>query len=1041
MDLALSTEQLDEAVLSHSSRSHLHEEQQPRACRSPSPSSKEGVEKCSVKLNSDPKPPPPAPPPRSSSIALPLRTHSFASGLQQQRQEARLPSDSLHSLHSSYRPQATLSAAPASARLHSGEEDSTGRRGRGSRTGLPFICGGASFSKNNKNESWAKPPGRSSGSDEDSPAPVAHNRENIRRRSLRKKKKCSAVAGVTRDDDDGDSDDSDGTPVMEKFDRRQQPGDVEQPGHRTDGPKSRLSFGHQPRESGCPQGSFGPDGYRQHVRGASDGVIPPAGSTPIPMVSRVSKVNIPSFISSPSGSRSSSRYSSTETLKEEQPCPASSTAGAASPLMSKTYHGNFTMYRSPSFGHGDNFSRAPVRIRPRLPFNTGFGEGAGLDSGRYRQSLSSEKDKARMSMSNPDIASETLTLLSFLKTDLSELRVRKREAPGPDSSNDRCGVNSGHHSTAGTSSVYRMGSRSQGYPHRRPSLKDLTATLRRTKSFTYSEKPRGGQHCTSSGAKRSSSELRLDQSEDGEVMVPEREVESDDCKRGYGYEEPMPVPLQDRYVLEAQQVIRDICQMGAQDDSFDMDRDKGKDSRLKVDEKAAEDEEGEEETLMVNRRSGEQSEKVTDAPFSDEGRESEKCLRKGVTGSPLYTWCIRRRRKFSSSGNNGSDSSNGSNCESNGETYRSLSDPMPQCRRSVSDDPKSFSVDSNLLGSLSLSSKSGIPEPSAAELSECTGSAASDLSVCSDGLRDYSAVIQSIMREPGTMDKLNDEKANGKAVKKKSFSDPSRRSEPSDGPGFKGPSEPISELEQAIPPSSSEPILSEQRDELGELEEQRRPRGKPRSQSERVLPSHLEQEVTEGAPCFPFDPKLAEVLSPRASRRSSKKRSNRVLQPQLSDPELQVELPAELLQQPPLHLPRPRPKHVRHASEPTTFLPIMPPEGPQSQCQSMPVSAAEHSHSTAHKLYHADQAPSLQDVTKQYILTLNTSDAPAVVAPESPRSTPATPTAVEPRISRKIGEDLALAPAPTKPKPVVRALNGNSSREVKSSASGSMKGY
>ncbi|KAJ8368031.1 hypothetical protein SKAU_G00080590 [Synaphobranchus kaupii] len=1075
MDVAFSTEQSDETVLSDSGRSRPHREQLPHACRAQSPSGRESVEKWTEKLNSDPKPPPPAPPPRSSSIALPLRTHSFASGRQQQpKPEARQPSDSLHSWHSSSRPQAAPSAAPASARLSSGEEeDSSGRRGRGARSGLlPSVRGGASFSRNGKNGSWAKPPGRSSGSEEDSPVPLAHGRDNVRRRSLRKKKKSSAVVGVSRDDD-GDSDDSDSAPVMEKFERYQQSGDAEQQGRRPEGPRSRPCFGGQPWERGHqPQGSLGPEAYRRHYRGPSDGTaVVPSGSTPVPVVSRVSKVNISSFISSPCGSRSSSRYSSTETLKEEdQPPLGGGTAAAASSVMSKTYHGNFTMYRSPSFGHGDNFSRA--RVRPRLPFNTASAEGSGADSGGHRRPLSSEKDEHRMSASNPDIASETLTLLSFLKTDLSELRVGKKAGTGTDQNKDSCGLNSGYHATTGASSVYRMGSRSQGYPHGRPSLKDLTATLRRAKSFTYSEQPQGRRHSSiSGGAKRSSSELRLDRPGDGEVVVSDREVESDDCQRGYGYEELMPAPLRDRYVQEAQQVIRDICQMGAQGkDSLEMDYEEtGKSFRWKEDEKAAGEQEAE-EAQKENRRSG-PSQKVANAPFSGEGRESEKCLRKGesdenvsydksvdelsghessltdegivtepesgscggssnkdILGQTLTVWkqsglyeeegpgvnpekgsappvlavkteyegvaivgesgggrnmsqgpleapstpsAIRRRRKFSSAGNNGSDSSNGSNCESNGETYRSLSDPMPHCRRSIADDAKSFSVDSNLLGSLSLSSKGGIPEPSAGELSECTGSAASDLSVCSDGLRDYSTVIQSIVREPGTMDKLIDEKANGKAVKKKSFSDPSRRGD-------------------------SEPILSEQRDELGELEERRRrPGGKPRSQSERALPSHLEQEVTEGAPCFPFDPKLAEVLSPRASRRSSKKRTNRATHQQLSDPEQPVEQTAALQQQQqqqqqqaPLHLLRPRPKHVRHASEPATFVPIMPPDGHLPQRQSVPISAPQPSLPNVHKPYQADQAPSLEDVTKQYILALNAAEAPAAATPEplSPRS-------------------------------------------------------
>ncbi|MGH0187915.1 UNVERIFIED_CONTAM: hypothetical protein FKN15_030477 [Acipenser sinensis] len=203
----------------------------------------------------------------------------------------------------------------------------------------------------------------------------------------------------------------------------------------------------------------------------------------------------------------------------------------------------------------------------------------------------------------------------------------------------------------------------------------------------------------------------------------------------------------------------------------------------------------------------------------------------GPLEAPSTPSAIRRRRTFSSAGNNGSDSSNGSNGESSGETFRSLSDPMPHRRCLISEDKKNFSVDSNLLGS--LNSKNGIPEFSATDLSECTGSAASDLSVCSDGLKDYNTVIQSIVSEPGAMDKLIDDKGNGKVVKKKSFSDPSRRGE-SDTPGFKGPSEPINEMEQAILPSSSEPILSEQRDETG-----RAPAGLPVSCPELRCPPTL----------------------------------------------------------------------------------------------------------------------------------------------------------------------------------------------------------
>eukprot|EP00061_Rhincodon_typus_P017189 g45767.t1 len=129
-----------------------------------------------------------------------------------------------------------------------------------------------------------------------------------------------------------------------------------------------------------------------------------------------------------------------------------------------------------------------------------------------------------------------------------------------------------------------------------------------------------------------------------------------------------------------------------------------------------------------------------------------------ILDPPSTPSSIRRRRKFPPGGSNGSDSSNGSNGDSSGDTYRSFSDPMPH--RKCAEETENFSVDSNLLGSLN-SVKGGILECSATALSECTGSAASDLSVCSDGLKDYNTVIQRIVREPGTMDKVIDEKAPG----------------------------------------------------------------------------------------------------------------------------------------------------------------------------------------------------------------------------------------------------------------------------------------
>ena len=330
----------------------------------------------------------------------------------------------------------------------------------------------------------------------------------------------------------------------------------------------------------------GLEGNRRHYV-STEGTVTPVAS--LPGVSRVAKVNISSFIASPGGSHCSSRYSSTETLKEEDQASYASRAANASrasvsptaasySMLSKTYHGNFTMYRSPSFGHGDNFSRTPLRVRPQIvppvsPSHCRDGDVAGdvakAETRVLRRSLGGDgiKDRNRMSMSNPDIASETMTLLSFLKTDLSELRVRKP---------DRSGAGTG--GIEGSTSVYRMGSRGHASltSGLRPSLKDLTATLRRAKSFTYSNKPLDRRHSSSITAQRSSSEQQLDgESGGGRVSVSDREVESDggDCRvgraRGYGYEEVMPTPLQDRYVQEARQVIRDICQMSALEDDDD----------------------------------------------------------------------------------------------------------------------------------------------------------------------------------------------------------------------------------------------------------------------------------------------------------------------------------------------------------------------------------------------------------------------------------------------------------------------------------------
>ncbi|KAM6946001.1 rho guanine nucleotide exchange factor 17 [Aplochiton taeniatus] len=1175
----------------------------------------------------DPGPPAPAPPPRSSSVGQASSSSSLSpsssSLLQQQRERERqgasllLNRDSLHSLHSCTRQATPFSPAPIPAtvappppdrapdpcavtpascvrapaktaigragvssrwRFSSGDEEEECGKGKGSLVsrssstsfrggGLEDRGGGGPFS-HNKNGWWAgKVLGRSSGSEEDSPALLGPpGRDAVRRRSLRKKKKVIGTVATAAGRDDGESGDSDSDGradvMMDNFEKYSTSSSSAHPARELPG-----MFWKQPKEPA----------ERSRTRPVVAQWECNSITSSLPWVSRVSKVNISSFIPSPGGSGSNSRYSSTETLKEEDhTAHACRTARpSSSSMQSKTFHGNFTMYRSPSFGHGDNFSRAPARKGGQLvpPASTSAPGGGGTKgvggaemSKVHRGTLSggrgaSHKERNRMSLSNPDIASETMTLLSFLKTDLSELRVRKtdRSGAGPE----------------GPSPVYRMGSRGGGTlpAGRRPSLKDLTATLRRAKSFTYSDKSAVlGGHSTTGPANRSSSEQQLPQDGErdaGRGSVSDRGVESDggDCRvqgegRPFGYEEVIPTPLEDRYLQEARQVIRDICQMSAREDEDDVEeavsgKDKpaeeafeGKGGASLSRERESSAEKGESERGARERRDGnnEARDKQTkhfqkggseenvfcdrsvdelsghESSLTDEGIVTEpetgpgdherlfagptgislgSLIARDVLGQPLTVWkqsalhqamdgadepgptvnfpapllendereenvaaaaaeavssssssihssvgretrsggaleapstpsAARRRRKFSAAGNNnGSDSSNASNGQESGNgsgdptMYRSLSDPMPQRRCSVPEETSSTfsSVDSNLLSSLSLSVKGGgvggVPESSlAANLSECTGSAASDLSVCSDGslrddslrddrsVHDYSGVIRSIVSEPGALDRLmTDEHNNGKAPKKKSFSDPSRRGDAPllchNDPEFKvqhHSAEPIRELDHLsqIPPSSSEPILSEQRDELWELgDERKRPSRhnrydnanikagirKPRSQSECVLLSPSQSgdlsDTADGgreARKFNFDPKLAEVLSPRMGRRNSRKRPNRVTQisppedvnpsepaPASPGPESkqdQTDLTPPLPPLPVTSKPRIRPKHVRHASEPATFVPIsLPP------CAVLPAPEPR----TLGKAP-GEGAPSLEDVTKQYIL-------------------------------------------------------------------------
>uniref|UniRef100_UPI0037E76A91 rho guanine nucleotide exchange factor 17-like n=1 Tax=Semicossyphus pulcher TaxID=241346 RepID=UPI0037E76A91 len=1243
-------------------------------------------------LTSDPSPDlqPPATPSWSQSLSL--DTSSCSSSPQQptvrerrDRQGVGLPRDSLHSSHSSSRApapttssssapapdkaitssstvapstelRAPTSASPLSSRwrFSSGDEEeehTRKRRGGGwSVSSGPATERGGSYLSRSKNGWWgAKGFGRSSGSEEDSPGSLGpHGREAVRRRSLRKKKKISGAAQAAGrddyDDHDGESEDSDSDTAltMEHLERRHQ--------QNTGGDfAGTVSRSHSVR---LPSSQSNRARVQQWER------ISSVKSTTLPGVSRVSKVNIPPFASSPGGSRCSSRYSSTETLKEEDQASCANPAAhrvASSSMLSKTYHGNYTMYRSPSFGHGDNFSRTSVRVRPKIVptvtplLNVHAREIGVCAEDRVGETMAlrrtaggdgvDDSNKNRISMSNPDITSETMSLLSFLKSDLSELKVRK-------TSGDKSGVVEG-------SSVYRMGSRTYGGTLQpsghRPSLKDLTATLRRAKSFTYADKPTTAKRCHLTGGttKRSSSEQQLDldgERDGGRGSVSDREVESDggDFRVGRGQrirdfgfddneEEVMP-PLQERYVLEARQVIRDICQMSSREDDNDEDVRRAdnylKDQSFQVKKTSVEKEkagvsvedeartdqeaefkntkdrdkhERERENRERSERDGQsmQLEKLNSRGTEyrekarRQSRETERALLKGdseesmfydrsvdelsghessltdegivtepetgpsdpserpflgsagvnlgsrvardVLGQPVTVWkqsalheveglnqereemtkngvnctnrpnevgippslpipalmvesdtdimelcstaginnvntasedintnsavlqrsagttgvggglespatpsAIRRRRKFSPSGNNntGSDSSNGSNAEStiaaggNGEStvYRSLSDPMPQRCCSLADDGNNFSsVDSNLLGSLSVKGGGASEASAVAALSEYKGSVASDLSVYSDGglrddaVGDYSGVIRSIVAEPGAMDRLmTDEHSNGKAPKKKSFSDPSRRSDAPllshNDPQFKGQigsNQPISELDQLgqIPPSSSEPILSEQREEMWEPENKPKEalltpkhhtnssnKVKARSQSESIPHSDhqyeeddvIDQDEEEKElQKFNFDLKLAGALSPRMVRRPARKRPNRLaqffsheepLEPKElgseeqedhSDPnDLTPPLPPPSLQS--KH--KTRPKHVRHASEPTTFIPISPPPQLQPLREAECLTIGPSAESPTLSKPPGNETPSLEDVTQKYILELSTAE-------------------------------------------------------------------
>ncbi|XP_077467401.1 rho guanine nucleotide exchange factor 17 isoform X2 [Stigmatopora argus] len=1125
-------------------------------------------------------------------------------------------------------------------------------RGATERGDSYFLC--------SKNGRWkAKGIGRSSGSEEESPGSLGpSSTEAVRRRSLRKKKRSCGGALATGSDDyndhDRESDDSDSEPSlsMDHLDR---------PHHRVKGGELTAKVS---RFKSAREPTF--QSYRAMVKQQWEPISSSVESTTLPSVSRVSKVNLPPFASSSDGSRYSSRYSSTETLKVEDQAGCSkrgqntflNTGGdnpsrnAASSVLSKTYYGNFTMYRSPSFGHGDNFSRAEIQMRPKIVPTVTSPSGVLAREGRLPETVRLQKAadsdisdvKNGISKSNPDITTETMALLHFLKSDLSELKVRKTIEE------EKSGLGQQRHG---------------GSFNRRLSLKDLTATLRRAKSFTYSGKSPTDVRCYLPGSttKRSNSEHQLDLNKEmngGRVSVSDREVESDggDFRLGrgqrlldYGYdedeEEVMPTPLQEKYVQEARQVIQDICQMSTREDE-DIDvtsvnviedeclnlqkTNEEKQKEISPDCEAKTDEGAEFKTTIeinkherenggrgkgerdglsmqpekLNSRNTDYQEKVKqqngetvrpllkgdseesvcfdrsvdelsghESSLTDEGivtepeigpgdpseraflgpggvnlgssiardvlgqpvtiwkqsalheekglkneleetmenntdctsrlneisilhphclEESDNLFTDSITGfnfvdtineatnnsnSVLQTWTgnvgslessatpsvIRRRRKFLPSGNSNiaSDVSN-SKTEStttadwNREStvYRSLSDPMPQRSSSVTQGDTFSSVDSNLLGSLTVKGGGPSKSPHIPTLPEYKGSVASDLSVYSDGglweevARDYSGVIRSIIAEPGAMDRRTDDHGNGKVMKKKSFSDPSRRSvvgslsQNSQCKGQLSSSGPISEQDQVkILPSSSEPILNKHKGKMLKVEEQ--PKEDVTTESDDCISgsnidtkkaysqsgnlNHGDNIIDQGGEKkaeetkrFIFDLKLAEALSPRIIRHSPRKRPNKLVQffssedpfepPEQEEQEGhgdKSELTSTLVSS----KPKTRTKHLRHASEPATFIPFIPPPRAQSFKKERSLSDQPTGSSTALTNTQVDKVPSLEEVNQKYTIDFNSLEGEA----EGPERLPGNKNAPEVLVSSLEGPGEISAIQPTGAEP------------------------
>ncbi|XP_012869639.1 PREDICTED: rho guanine nucleotide exchange factor 17 [Dipodomys ordii] len=868
---------------------------------------------------------PPTPPPRTCfplaglRSARPLSGQGIEGRRRPQQERAQRPADGLHSWHSFSQPQAGARAScSSSSSIASSYPVSRSRAASSSEEeeeGPPPQPGA---------QSPAYHRGHSSGSDEDRDGEGGHRWRG--RPGLR--------PGSSLLDQDGRPD-SDGLNLGSVDSARE----VRSP----EPPTSPRA----PMEEGPREWDTGP---QPCVSGPQEGLRPM--SETVGGAFRVAKVSFPAYLTSPAGSRGSSRYSSTETLKDDD-------------LWSSRGSGGWGIYRSPSFGAGEGLLLRP-QSRTRTKGQVGATR-ALRDGG-----LELDKSRQRKSLSNPDIASETLTLLSFLRSDLSELRVRK-----PSGGLGSSPLEGRDLSSAGSpvEQLDPMPSQAPASPGIRPTLKELTATLRRAKSFTCSEKPVVRRLTRTSALKPSSSELLL--------TGPEAE------------DDPLPLVVQDQYVQEARQVFEKIQRMGAQQDdgsdvpprspdwSGDITRGQRSQEELSGPESNLTDEGiGADPEPLGAAFCGLASSGVwrplssSSAQTNHHGPGTEDSLSGWSLVSPETPptpGALRRRRKVPPAGPGGTELSNGETSEA----YRSLSDPIPQRHRAAtSEEPSGFSVDSNLLGS--LSSKTGLPATPAVD--EGLTSGHSDWSVGSEESKGYQEVIQSIVQEPCALGRVGEDRVAGKAPKKKSLSDPSRRGELT-GPGFEGPGgEPIREVEPMLPPSSSEPILAEQRAESENLSPSR-----GRAQSERVLPEAPPASSTAQHD-FHLDPKLANVLSPRLIRRGSKKRPARSSHQELRREQGSQEQTDSLART------RSSSKHVRHASVPATFIPIVVPEPPTSVGPPVavpePVGFPPRAHPTL-------QAPSLEDVTKQYMLTLRTGEVPTPGPVDLPCLTPAAPPPVE----------------------------------------------